>query len=147
MAQPGERTTDLGTYSRRHTSAVDGKPSLAMSAAPAYQGDPAVHNPEDLFVMSLSSCQMLTYLAMAGRSGINVLDYSDEAEGKLEAAPGPGGRRVMKMTRVRLRPRIRVEAGTEAAKALALVEKAHAGCFISNSVSCEVINEPEVVVG
>jgi len=146
-ARPGEKTTDLAAYSRRHAVTAGTKPPLIMSAAPAYQGDPALHNPEELLVMALSSCQMLTYLALAGRAGVNVLEYTDDASGRLEISPGPGGRRVMRMTQVTLRPRIRVEAGTQPERALALVEKAHAGCFIANSVSCEVTSVPEVIVG
>jgi organic hydroperoxide reductase OsmC/OhrA len=147
VAAPGEKTTDFSAYHREHVVKVEGKPDLTMSAAPEYRGDPSRHNPEELFVMALSSCQMLTYLAMAGRAGIDVIGYTDEAEGTLELAPGPGGRRVMRMTRVTLRPRIRVAAGTEAERALVLVEKAHDGCFIASSVSCEVMSDPEVIVG
>jgi organic hydroperoxide reductase OsmC/OhrA len=116
-----------------------------MSSAPAFQGDPARHNPEELYVMALSSCQMLTYLAVAGRAGIEVLSYADDAEGILELAAAVEGRRKMKMTRVTMRPRIRVAAGTDVAAARSLVEKAHAGCFIANSVSCEVVLQPEVI--
>ena len=79
-------------------------------------------------------------------AGIEVLDYTDEAEARLEAGPGTAGRRVMKITRVTLRPRIRVAAGTDPERALALVGQAHAGCFIANSVTCEVTSEPEVIV-
>ncbi|MGH9866674.1 MAG: OsmC family protein [Candidatus Polarisedimenticolia bacterium] len=145
-AQPGEKTTDYAAYSRRHEVTAGTKPPLIMSAAQEYRGDPALHNPEELLVMALSSCQMLTYLALAGRAGIDVLDYTDEADGRLEAAPGPDGRRAMRMTRVTLRPRIRVAAGSDVERALTLVEEAHAGCFIANSVSCEVTSEPEVIV-
>jgi organic hydroperoxide reductase OsmC/OhrA len=144
-ARPGE-TTAGGTFSREHAVTAEGKPPLAMSAAPAFSGDASRHNPEELFVMALSSCQMLTYLWLAARAGIDVRSYSDEAEGILEPGPAVEGRRRMKMTQVTLRPRIVVAAGTDMAHARALVETAHAECFIAASVSCEVITRPEVIL-
>jgi organic hydroperoxide reductase OsmC/OhrA len=146
-ARDGVKTTDLAGYSREHLVTAEGKSALTMSSAPGFQGDPSRHNPEDLYVMALSSCQMLTYLAVAGRAGIEVLSYTDDAEGVLDLAPSPDGRRRMRMTQVTLRPRIRVPAGTDVDKALSLVEKAHAGCFIASSVNCEVITQPEVIPG
>ena len=143
-ARPGE-TIASGTFSRQHAVTAEGKPPLVMSAAPSFSGDPSRHNPEELFVMALSSCQMLTYLFLASRAGIDVRSYTDEAEGILELAPAVAGRRRMKMTQVTLRPRITVAAGADLARARALVETAHAECFVAASVSCEVITSPEVI--
>jgi organic hydroperoxide reductase OsmC/OhrA len=51
----------------------------------------------------------------------------------------------MRMTEVVLRPHITLAPGSDAAKARALVDEAHAGCFIANSVSSAVRLEPEIV--
>jgi organic hydroperoxide reductase OsmC/OhrA len=111
--------------------------SLPVSAAPAYHGDPARANPEQLFVAAISACQALTYLFMTARSGVPVVSYDDDAEGELELVEGK-----MRMTRVTLRPRIVLAAGASEVRARELVDKAHAGCFIANSVTTTVQLEP-----
>jgi organic hydroperoxide reductase OsmC/OhrA len=131
-----------GEATGTHRVEIPGKPVLEVAAAPQYRGDPSRHNPEELFMAALASCQLLTYLALAGRAGIRTLGYDDRATGTLAVAD-----RKMRMTEVVLRPRIRVAPGTDAAKVRALVAAAHEGCFIANSVSSAVRVEPDVVAG
>ncbi len=130
---------DYNAFSRNHRVAFEGKPSIEMTAAPEYKGDPSRVNPEDLLVASLASCQMLTYLAIAAMSKVEVLAYQDEAVGKVEK--GQDGK--MKMTTVTLRPRITISAASNRDRAVGLVTKAHEQCFIANSVTTQVTVEPE----
>ncbi len=123
-----------------HRMSFAGRPSIEVSAAPQYRGDPARLNPEELFLASLASCQMLTYVSLAGRAGLEVLAYEDTPRATLAIAD-----RKMRITEVLLRPRITLAAGQDQEKARALVESAHGGCFIANSVSCAVRLEPEIV--
>lgn len=127
-------------YSRNHTVGPAGN-ELSATADPNYGGDPALLNPEQLFVMALSSCQMLTFLAVAAHRGVDVRDYVDEATGIM-----PTTERPVRITHVTLRPRITVAAGTDVELVDRLVEKGHRGCFIANSVTTEVAIEPTVVV-
>ncbi|HEX5473591.1 MAG TPA: OsmC family protein [Vicinamibacterales bacterium] len=129
-------TTDPAAFSRDLT-VVLGAVTLPMSAAPGYRGDPARANPEQLFVASLSGCQALTYLFLAARNHLVVFGYKDEAEGRLALIDGR-----MRVSRVTLRPRITLAAGTDEMKALELVERAHHDCFIANSVTTTVTIEP-----
>ena len=129
-----------GPAASTHRVEFEGRPPVEVSAAPQYRGDPSRLSPEDLFVGALASCQLLTYLALAARAGIRVLGYEDRATGTLAIAE-----RKMRMTEVLLRPRITVAAGSDTAKARALVDDAHAGCFIANSVASAVRLEPEIV--
>jgi organic hydroperoxide reductase OsmC/OhrA len=110
-----------------------------MSSAPGYGGDPSRANPEQLFVAALSACQALTYLFLAARSGVRVVGYTDDAEGRLGS---DGGR--MRMSKVTLRPQITLEPGSDHARAVELVEQAHERCFIGNSVSTPVELAPTV---
>jgi organic hydroperoxide reductase OsmC/OhrA len=123
-----------------HQVVFAGRPPIEVSAAPQYRGDPTKLNPEELFLASLVSCQMLSYLAFAARAGIEVLGYEDDAEASLAIAD-----RKMRITEVALRPRITIGAGADEARARALVGSAHEACFIANSVSCAVHAEPEIV--
>lgn len=133
-------TSEYERYSREYRVDFQGKPSLRGTAAPAFRGDPALHDPEDLLVAALSGCHCLSYLALCARAGIHVTGYEDEAYGTMERVE-----RVVKFTEVVLRPRVTIAAG-DAEKARALHERAHATCFIANSVNFPVRNEPEISV-
>jgi organic hydroperoxide reductase OsmC/OhrA len=129
---------DPATFSRDLDISFDGI-RVPMSSAPGFRGDPARANPEQLFVAALSSCHALTYLFLAAKHGVPVVAYSDDAEGHLAVVDGK-----LRMSRVTLRPRITIEAGADAGKARELVEKAHHGCFIANSVTTPVDLEPAI---
>lgn len=135
----GDGTRDYAMYGRQHRVSFAGKPDLALSADAAFRGDSSMHNPEDLFVASISSCHLLSYLALCARNKINVVSYEDDAIGKLSLTPDGGG----KFDEVVLRPRVTIDGG-DLALATSLHEKAHHLCFIANSVSCPVRNEPTV---
>ena len=88
-------TKDLRSYSRDYEILYEDRPSIAGSAAPAFRGDTSRVNPEELFLGSISACQMLTYLALAARAGIEVTGYEDTGEAELGPVDG-----VWKMTKV-----------------------------------------------
>jgi organic hydroperoxide reductase OsmC/OhrA len=106
---------------------------------PAPWSDPAGVDPEEAFVASLASCHMLFFLDLARRDGWVVDDYADEAEGVLEK----DGEGRMAMTRVTLRPRVAWGGARKPdAEAVAgLHHRAHAACFIANSVTTRVTVE------
>jgi organic hydroperoxide reductase OsmC/OhrA len=139
----GDQDFLAGHYSRAHTLTFDGGAVVAGSASPSVVrlpwSDPSAVDPEELLVASLSSCHMLWFLDFARHAGVDVLSYLDEASGELgEDAQG----RVV-MQAVTLRPRI-ATAPPAATPAVieALHEKAHAACFIANSVKSDVRIEP-----
>jgi hypothetical protein len=55
------------TYNRDHDWTFDAGVTVRGSAAPAYKGSESCVDPEEAFVASLSSCHMLTFLALAAR--------------------------------------------------------------------------------
>ncbi|MGY8696372.1 MAG: OsmC family protein [Verrucomicrobiia bacterium] len=71
------------TYSRNHTGTFENGKTLQASAATAYLGDPNSVDPEQAFVASLSSCHMLTFLALAFFQKLIVECYAD-TEAKYE---------------------------------------------------------------
>jgi organic hydroperoxide reductase OsmC/OhrA len=136
-------TLNYETYSREYRVEIDGKPAITGSSDPAFRGDSALINPEDMLLAALSSCHMLSYLALCARMRIAVIAYADQASGIMsETAPHRMG-----FTEVTLRPRVTVATGTDLAKANALHEKAHEICFIANSVNFPVRHEAEIVAG
>src|SRR3954451_6893325 len=91
------------TYNRDHDWAFDAGVTVRASANPTYQGSESCVDPEEAFVASLSSCHMLTFLAIAARKRYVVDNYRDEAVGVL--AKDAAGR--LAVTRVTLRPQVR----------------------------------------
>jgi organic hydroperoxide reductase OsmC/OhrA len=123
-------------YPRDHTWSFDGGHTMTATAAPAYLGNPAHVDPEEAFVASLSSCHMLTFLAIACKQKLVVDSYEDEAVGHMEK--NADGR--LAITRVELRPAIawggsRKPTAEELEK---MHHAAHENCFIANSVKTVV---------
>lgn len=128
------------TYSRDHVWRFDNGVETPASAAPAYLGNPQRVDPESAFVAAMSSCHMLTFLALASYKGFVVDNYDDNAVGFLEK--NANGK--IAVTRVELRPRILFSGDKQPTQADLdwLHEKAHKECFIANSVTTEVSVAP-----
>ena len=123
-------------YPRNHTlSFKDGQESIIASASPPYRGDAGKADPEDMLVAALSSCHMLSFLAIAAKKKLTVQSYEDDAVGFLE---NDGGK--LWMTRVILRPKVAID--TDAATLAQIHHLAHEACFIANSVKTDVKVEP-----
>jgi organic hydroperoxide reductase OsmC/OhrA len=136
--QRASDTFTYETYNRAHEWRFHGE-TVKASAAPDFRGDAARVNPEEAFVASLSSCHMLTFLALVTKRKLSLDSYRDEAVGYLEK--NKDGR--LAVTRVVLRPRIEWSAGVtvSAADLEKLHHQAHEGCFIANSVTTQVTVE------
>ncbi|MBL8524035.1 MAG: OsmC family protein [Betaproteobacteria bacterium] len=133
-------------FSRNNVMYSTGKHEVAGSAPAVYGGDSTRYNPEELLLMSLSECHMLTYLAVAAKKRMTVIAYEDRATGVLGiGAHGNAGK--MSMQEVVLRPKVTVAKGTDLNDAMAIHDKAHANCFMANSVNFPVRHEPEIVEG
>jgi organic hydroperoxide reductase OsmC/OhrA len=127
------------SYTRDHVWVFEGGARVPASAAPAYRGNPAHVNPEEALVAALSSCHMLTFLAVAAKKQFVVDLYSDHAVGRLEK----NQKGKLAITRVILRPRIVFGGPTPptSEQITALHERAHSDCFIANSVTTDVTVE------
>lgn len=129
------------SYDRNHLVKYGGGTEQRLSGAPEFRGDPALPNPEEMLVAALSSCHMLTFLAVAARKRRVIESYEDGATGVLEK--NAAGRYAI--TRVTLRPRVRF-AGADAPSAEELAKlhaTAHRDCFIANSANVAMTIEPQ----
>ena len=135
-------TKTYDTYSREYEYRSGGKPPLKGSADPHFLGDASLYNPEELLVMALSSCHLLSYLAECARGRIEVVSYEDDASGVMAVNDGR-----MRFTEVVLRPRVTISRAEDLERARRLHHRAHELCFIANSVNFEVRNEAVVTVG
>ena len=134
-------TSSYDAYSREYAINIEGKPPFVGSADPTFRGDAALYNPEDLLLMALSACHMLSYLALCARAGIRVISYSDVATGKMAQKNGK-----IRFTEVILHPLVTIEAGDDLEKARSLHDNAHHVCFIANSVNFPVLHEAKMLV-
>lgn len=134
--QRGEVEFSYDSYSRAHSWRFESGVEIDASAAPEFLGDPLRVDPEEAFVASISSCHMLTFLALAARKRLVVDAYRDAAVGFMEK----NGEGRLAITRVELRPGIRFgPGGPPSAEQLdKLHHRAHEQCFIANSVHTEI---------
>jgi organic hydroperoxide reductase OsmC/OhrA len=134
--EKGDGPFTYSEYTRNHAIAFkNGQETMIASAAPSYKGDASKADPEDLLVAALSSCHMLSFLAIAAKKRLTVQSYQDDATGFLE---DEGGKLWIK--RVILRPKVAIDA--DAATLAQIHHQAHEACFIANSVKTEVSVEP-----
>lgn len=136
--QRGEAEFSYEGFPRDHLWRFAGGVEVPASGAPEFLGSAVRVDPEQAFVAALSSCHMLTFLAIAARKRLVVESYRDRAVGWLEKnADGK-----LAVTRVALRPEVRFAEPQDAAAVAKLHERAHEHCFIANSVTTEVAVEP-----
>jgi organic hydroperoxide reductase OsmC/OhrA len=128
-------------YDRSHSGASPpAVAELELSSDRAFRGDPALLNPEQLVLLAASSCQLLSFLAVAARAHVDVVGYEDEAEGFMPEDDPP-----MRLTRIVLRPRITVRGDVTDERLHHWCEVAHHECYIASSLSTELTIEPTFV--
>ena len=136
----GDTPFEYQKYSRDHIWKFKGT-EVQASAAPTYLGNPKLVDPEEAFVASLSSCHMLTFLAIACKQKFVLDEYVDEAVGHMEKnAEGK-----LAITRVTLKPKLKFSGDKQpsAEELDKMHHGAHDQCFIANSVKTEVTVEKQ----
>ncbi|HXH04598.1 MAG TPA: OsmC family protein [Candidatus Competibacteraceae bacterium] len=129
-------------FDRTHTWRFSGGQTVQGSAAPAYHGDARLANPEEGLVAALASCHMLTFLALAALKRWQVDSYHDEPGGEL----GKDDAGNIMIARITLRPHVVFggEHRPDAQQLLELHHKAHAKCFVANSLKSKVVLDPRL---
>jgi len=115
-------------------------PAIVFGAPPEFKGREGQWAPEHLFVASLNTCYMLTFLAIADLSNIRVVSFSSTAKGKLEKVEGSG----YQITEIMVKPRIVIASANDLARMPRILQKAKENCFVSNSIKSTVKLEPEI---
>ncbi len=137
------RTTpdfDYKTFDRGHIWYLAGGQTVHGSAAPDFSGDPEKSNPEEALLAALSSCHMLTFLAVAALKKLVVESYEDEPLAEL----GKNEKGKMMVESLTLRPKVVFGGETipDADAVWELHRKAKENCFIGNSLLSTVVLEP-----
>jgi organic hydroperoxide reductase OsmC/OhrA len=128
------------TYNRNHVWRVGERTTIEASAAVEYRGDGERIDPEEALVASLSSCHMLTFLAVAAKKKLTIDSYEDDATGRMTK----NDKGKLWVSHVTLRPRIRFSPGVTISRAQLdeMHHLSHEECFIANSVKTDVTVEP-----
>ena len=124
-------------YNRSHIWRFDGGIEVAASAAPAYLGDSARVDPEEAFVAAISSCHMLTFLAVAARKRLVVENYRDRPIGIMTKNADDR----LAVTRVNIFPQISFAPDVKISEGQIhdMHELSHRECFIANSVTTKIV--------
>jgi organic hydroperoxide reductase OsmC/OhrA len=119
----------------------NGLPPLA-SAPPAEFGGPGnLWSPETLTVAAVADCFVLTFRAIANASKLRWASLVCDARGTLDRSD-----EVIRFTAVQLHAHLLLPEGGDADKAQEIIEKAHKGCLVGNSLKFEPALEAEITV-
>ena len=125
-----------GKYSNAHDVNFTEQFQLRADAAPDWGGNPVNTNPEQALAASLSSCHLMTFLALAAKAKWPVSSFSDHAIAHL----GKNAKGQMSVTRIDLNPSVKFDDGFQVtdSELEKMHDRAHRYCFIANTLSDSV---------
>ena len=120
-----------GKYSNKHQIEFNDEIVINGDAAPDWNGSKQNSNPEQALAAALSSCHMMTFLALAAKMNWPVSGYTDNAIATL----GKNSKGKMSVTSIELNPKVEFskEFSVDENKMKEVQERAHRYCFIANS--------------
>ena len=132
----GEGKMTPGNYSNQHQITFTPNIKITGDSAPDWRGNELNSNPEQTLVASLSSCHMMTFLALAAKMNWPVLSYTDNAIATL----GKNSKGLMSVTKLELNPLVTFTDNfrVNPDEIKKMQDRAHRYCFIANSLSEEV---------
>ena len=104
-------------------------PTLSTAPPPQFDGPEGYWSPETLLIGSLANCFILTFRALSRASKLSWVGLTCEIQGVLDKVDG-----VTQFSKFHTVATLAVTAGTDAAKAQQLLEKAEHLCLIANSL-------------
>lgn len=123
---------------------IVGSPSLksfSVSTSPEFGGPEGEWSAEHLFLCSITSCFMSTYLSFVNKMKIENTGFECSSTGQVEMVDGR-----YKFTYIHIYPKAFVGNDADVEKARVAMEKTKKYCLISNSVSAEIVQHPEVAI-
>ena len=125
-----------GKYSNQHEIVFTPNVKIKADSAPDWRGNELNSNPEQTLAASLSSCHMMTFLALAAKMSWPVTSYTDNVVATL----GKNSKGLMSVIKLELNPKVKFSDGfsVEPDEMKKVQDRAHRYCFIANSLSDEV---------
>jgi len=116
---------------------------IEIATPPDFDGGvEGIWSPEHLFLSSVSSCFMTTFVAIAEYSKLEFEDLQVNATAKLGKVDGK-----LEVTEITLNPELMISNENFTDKARRIMEKAEQACLITRSIKTKIIFEPTVTVG
>ncbi|MGK7370827.1 MAG: OsmC family protein [Candidatus Halalkalibacterium sp. M3_1C_030] len=116
---------------------------IEVATPPQFDGGvEGIWSPEHLFISSVSSCFMTTFVAIAEYSKLKFEDLDVKAVGKIDKVDGK-----FMVTEITLEPELVIEEEKYKDKATRILEKAEAACLITRSIKTEINFKPKVTIG
>jgi organic hydroperoxide reductase OsmC/OhrA len=122
-------------------SAKDAEGTLHVATPPKFGGEGKPWTPEHLFLSSIRSCFMTTYLAFTKKFDFEIFHFECDAIGQIKIVEGK-----YKFTKIDLYPKVYIAGENLRDKATNALEKTHKYCLISNSVNVEIFYHSEILV-
>lgn len=114
--------------------------NIEVATPPEFpKGMAGIWSPEHLFTAAVSSCFMTTFLAIAENSKLEFKNLSCPAKGKLSKVDGK-----FAMSQVLLEPVLTIVNEEDREKAEKVIQKAEKACLITNSITAEVLLQPQI---
>ncbi len=131
-----EETLSPGKFSSEHEVIYNERYKVTADTAPDWGGSDYNTNPEQALAASLSSCHMMTFLALAAKTKWPVSAYTDHAVGHL----GKNSKKQMVVNQIDLSPVVSFDTGFEISdeELEKMHDRAHRYCFIANTLDREV---------
>ncbi len=115
---------------------------LDASSPPEFGGVSGKWTPEHLFVASVVSCYIMTFISVANAMKIEYEEMKCEGTGTLKPTEG----NKMEFVEVVLKPYVVVRSEQLKEKVLKAIKVAHDHCLVARSLKSEVKIEPEIIV-
>jgi len=122
--------------------AKDATGTIHVATPPRFGGKGKPWTPEHLFLSSISSCYMTTYLAFAQKFDLAISHFDCNIIGQIEIVEGK-----YKFVQVDLYPRIYISNEDLREKATAVHEKTNKYCLITNSINAALHYHSEILIG
>jgi organic hydroperoxide reductase OsmC/OhrA len=105
------------------------------------KGMEGIWTPEHLFVASVNSCLMTTFLAIAENSKLDFISFESNAIGNVALIEGKHT-----ITEIILKPKVTIHHTQKKDRAIHILEMSKRECLISNAIKATILMEPEIFV-
>ena len=112
---------------------LKGRPEIVVATPPDFGGPEGYWSPEELFVASILSCLMTTFLYFVFKNDLKLISYESEGNGIL----GKVGEK-MKFKEIYVNIRVQREKGEDIKKVETFLKLAEKYCLISNSSDVDI---------
>jgi peroxiredoxin-like protein len=122
------------------TLSTPGIPDLSTAPPADFDGPGDAWSPEHLLLAAVQTCFLFTLRAIARASKVDFVTLDLDVTGTVDRQEG-----VTRFTKIVLRPRLVIAAGTDPARALHVLEKSEKQCLVSASLSTPIRLESEIM--